>query len=127
MEKAELVKKHGMPGLTGCLPLVLQIPIFIGLSRVLSSSIELYRAPFGFWIKDLSARDPYYILPALITLCMVAQAMTAPPSQRLPILAMAVIFGAFAANFAAGLALYLLVNTFLSVAQVIIQRKFKLG
>lgn len=128
MEKAELVKKHGVPGaVAGCLPLLLQVPIFIGLSRVLSSSIELYRAPFGFWIKDLSARDPYYILPGLITICMVAQAVTAPSSQRLTILAMALIFGAIAANFAAGLALYLFVNTFLSVLQVIIQRKFKLG
>lgn len=125
LERAELVKKHGMPGLSGCLPLLLQIPVFIALSRVLSSSIELYRAPFGFWIKDLSARDPYYILPALVTLCMVGQAMTAPSTQRLPILAMALIFGAVAANFSAGLALYILVNTFLSVVQVVVQRKFK--
>ena len=57
--KGELMRKHGIPGALGCLPLLLQIPIFIGLQRVLSNAIELYQAPF-LWISDLSSPDPDY-------------------------------------------------------------------
>jgi len=64
-EKMALMKKHAMPGLGGCLPLLLQFPLFIALSAVLRSSIEFYRAPFLIW-SDLSAKDPYYILPLLM-------------------------------------------------------------
>jgi YidC/Oxa1 family membrane protein insertase len=60
--KAELMRKHGIPGALGCLPVLFQAPVFLGLQRVLSNAIELYQAPF-LWISDLSSPDPYYILP----------------------------------------------------------------
>jgi YidC/Oxa1 family membrane protein insertase len=122
-ERAELVKKHGMPGLASCLPLLLQLPIFIALSRVLSGSIELYRAPFGGWIKDLSMPDQYYVLPVLLALSMILQALTADKSQRWSLLAMALIFGAITANMAAGLTLYILMNALLSVLQTYLINK----
>ncbi len=120
--QAELMQKHGMPGMAGCLPLLLQLPIFFVLSRVLSSSIELYHAPFAGWITDLSARDPYYVLPVLIGLCMLLQSLTVDSKQRLSVIAMALILPAFASNFSAGLSLYILISTALSVAQAMIQR-----
>lgn len=124
-ERAELIKKHGMPGLSGCLPLLIQIPVFFALNRVLSSSIELYKAPFVGWITDLSATDPYYILPALIVIMMLIQAVSAEPQQRFAVIAMALVFGAISANLAAGLCLYILVSTMLSVGQTAMQRRFK--
>lgn len=128
-ERAELIQKHGMPGLSGCLPLLLQIPIFIALSRVLSSAIELYKAPFVFWITDLSVKDPYYILPLVIVIGMIMQQLTtvssADPKQRLSAFAMALIIGAVTSSLAAGLALYICTFTLFGVAQTYIVRAFK--
>lgn len=126
-ERAELVQKHGMPGLAGCLPLLLQLPIFVALSRVLSSSIELYHAPF-LWIPDLSARDPYYILPILTALGMAAQALLTQgtdPKQRISTLVMALIIGAVTTTLASGLSLYICVFTLLGVIQSPLLRLFK--
>ena len=120
--QAEFMRKNGL-GLAGCLPMLMQIPVFFGLSRVLSSSIELYQAPF-LWMSDLSAKDPYYILPAFVMIGMLGSALTATDAkQRLPILAMAVAFGAISASLSAGLVLYIALNTVLQVAQT---RVFKL-
>lgn len=124
-ERAELIKKHGMPGMSGCLPLLLQIPVFFALNRVLSSSIELYKAPFIGWITDLSATDPYYILPAFIVIMMIMHALSADRQQRFAGIAMALVFGAISANLAAGLCLYILVSTLLSVMQTGMQKFFK--
>ena len=115
-ERAELIRKHGMPGLGGCLPKLIQLPIFFALSRVLSTSIELYMAPFG-WIPDLSSFDPYYILPIVITLLLVVQALMTEPKQRMTMLAVALVFGAVSASLAAGLSLYILMSVGLGVAQ----------
>lgn len=115
-EKAELIKKHGMPGLMGCLPILIQMPLFIALSRVLNSSIALYQAPM-LWIPDLSARDPYYILPFFIMLSMLAMAFTANKQQQVSLFVMAVVFGAVSANFSAGLSLYICVSTLLGFLQ----------
>lgn len=126
-ERAELIQKNGMPGIGGCLPLLLQLPLFVALSRVLSSSIELYRAPF-FWISDLSARDPYYILPICTALAMAAQAIFAQGSdskQRLSTLAMALIVGAVTTSLASGLSLYICTFTLLGVLQVPLLKWFK--
>lgn len=125
-ERAEIIRKHGLPGLGGCLPLLLQIPMFIALSRLLASSIELYQAPF-LWISDLSSKDPYYILPVLVTVGMLAQAATTDPAQRTSVLVMAFIFGAVTSNFSAGLALYICVSTLLSVAQTYAMRLLTRG
>jgi YidC/Oxa1 family membrane protein insertase len=126
-ERADLIRKHGMPGLSGCLPLLLQIPVFFALNKVLSSALELYQAPFMLWIHDLSARDPYYVLPLLIVLTMLLQAFSVDSQQRFAVMAMALVFGAVATNFAAGLSLYIFVSTLLSVIQTMAQRQFKLG
>jgi len=123
-ERAELIKKHGMPGLGGCLPLLLQLPIFFALTRVLGSSIELYKAPF-LWINDLSAKDPYYILPILISISMLIQAATTDPKQRFTIIAMALVFGAISANFSAGLSLYIFSSVLLGLIQTALVKKIK--
>ncbi len=124
--RAELMQKHGMAGMGigGCLPLLLQLPIFFGLSRVLANSIELYQAPM-LWISDLSSKDPYYIFPILVTVGMLGQAAGTDPKQRISVIGMAFVFGAFTATMSAGLALYIGVNTLLSVAQTRLLRFFK--
>ncbi len=122
-ERADLINKHGMPGLGGCLPKLLQLPIFFALSRVLSGSFELYHAPF-LWMKDLSAKDPYYILPILIVIFMIVQANATDPKQRFMVIGIALVFGAAAANFSAGLSLYILVGVVLNGLQMYLQNKF---
>jgi len=123
--KGEVIRKHGMPGLGACLPLLLQLPIFFALSRVLSSSIEFYQAPFFLWITDLSAKDPYYVLPVCMTITMLLQASVAEKSHRVIFIVMALAFGAFTANLAAGLALYIMISVLLGVLQTMVQRKMK--
>lgn len=124
IERAEIIKKHGMPGLGGCLPLLLQVPIFFAMSRILNTAIQLYQAPI-LWIPDLSAADPYYILPILIAGSMLFSVPSVDASQRLSIIMMAIIFGACATSFSAGLALYLASGTVFGVAQTYIVGLFK--
>lgn len=115
-ERAQVLKKHGL-GLGGCLPVLIQMPIFLALSRVLSSSIELYHAPM-LWIPDLSAPDPYYILPIAVTVGMLFNAISAKDSQQVITTAvMALVFGAITASFSAGLGLYIVTNVLLTVVQ----------
>jgi YidC/Oxa1 family membrane protein insertase len=125
-ERNELIRKNGLPGGLGCLlPMLIQLPIFFALSRVLSSSFELYQAPM-LWISDLSLRDPYFILPVLITLVMLMQDMKGDPQQRMSKIAMAFVFGAFTTTFAAGLALYFLMGRVFGFVQVKMMNYFKL-
>lgn len=124
IERAEIIKKHGMPGLGGCLPLLLQAPIFFAMSRILNTAIQLYQAPM-LWIPDLSAADPYYILPILIASSMLFSISSVDASQRFSIIVMAVVFGAFATSFSAGLALYLAAGTVLGLVQTYIVGLFK--
>lgn len=124
-EKAELIRKHGMPGLGGCLPLLLQIPIFFALAKVLSSTIELYRAPFFGWIHDLSMPDPYYIFPLVFAGSLILQAFFVDEKQRFSMLVSALVFGAISVNFASGLAIYMLVSTLLGLVQTVLVRQFK--
>jgi len=122
--KAEIAKE-GLPNL-GCLPLLLQFPIFIGLNRVLSNAIELYKAPF-LWIPDLSLKDPYYILPILVGVVTIlnSSSVSNDPRQRFSSYGIALVFGAFLAGFPAGLVLFFLVSTALSVLQSKIYLMFK--
>lgn len=122
-EQAALIKKYGFPG-AGCLPLLLQIPIFIAIRGVLSNALELYQAPF-LWIPDLSVRDPYYILPLILTLAMFVQAAYAEKSQRITIITMGLVFGALMAQFAAGLVLYFVMHSALTVLQTRVVRWMK--
>lgn len=123
--RAELLQKHGMPGLGGCLPMLLQLPVFWALSIVLANAIELYKAPF-LWIPDLSVKDPYYILPVLMAFGIILHSQSPDPKQRITSLVTAIFVAAIVSNLAAGLTLYIVVSTLLSIAQSFIVKQFKL-
>ncbi|UPG90185.1 membrane protein insertase YidC [Luteibacter aegosomaticola] len=118
----ELYKKEKVNPMAGCLPILITFPIFIGLLRVLSESIELRHAPFILWIHDLSAPDPFYVLPVmyfLVTLLTQRMMPTAgmDPTQAKMMKVMPLIFGVFFAFFPAGLVLYWTVNGATSLLQ----------
>jgi YidC/Oxa1 family membrane protein insertase len=117
----DLYKQEKINPLGGCLPIVVQIPVFIALYWVLLASVELRQAPFYGWIKDLSAPDPFYILPALMMGSMYLQTMMSPtppdPVQAKIMKIMPLAFGVMFFFFPAGLVLYWLVNNILSIAQ----------
>jgi len=127
-EKADLIRKSGMSDMLGCLPMFAQIPILLGLNRALSTSVELYKASF-LWMKDLSAIDPLYILPALLGVGMFIQTGMAPGDlrQRLVTILMSLVVAGVTANLAAGLVLFLCVSTWLSIAQSRIQKSLKIA
>jgi YidC/Oxa1 family membrane protein insertase len=117
----ELYKTEKINPLGGCLPIVVQIPVFISLYWVLLASVELRHAPFYFWIHDLSAQDPFYVLPLLMMGSMVIQTKLNPvppdPVQAKVMMIMPFAFGVMFFFFPAGLVLYWLVNNILSIAQ----------
>ena len=117
----ELYKTEKINPLGGCFPILVQIPVFIALYWVLLASIELRHAPFVLWIKDLSALDPYYVLPVLMTATMVLQTRMNPvppdPVQAKVMKFMPFVFSIFFFFFPAGLVLYWLVNNILSILQ----------
>ncbi len=117
----ELYKKEKINPMSGCLPILIQIPVFIGLYWVLIESVELRQAPFILWIHDLSMKDPFYVLPLLMGLSMFLQQRLNPPSsdptQAKIMLFMPVVFTALFMNFPAGLMLYWFVNNTLSFLQ----------
>ncbi len=117
----EIYKKEKINPLGGCLPMLVQIPVFIALYWVLLESVELRQAPFMLWIQDLSAKDPYYVLPVIMGLSMfVQQKLNPPPMDPIQQKIMAflpLIFTAFFAFFPSGLVLYWVVNNLLSIAQ----------
>ncbi|WP_303722375.1 membrane protein insertase YidC [Malonomonas rubra] len=120
-EMMELYKKHRVNPMGGCLPMVIQIPVFFALYRVLYQAIELRHAPFVFWLTDLSAPDPYYITPLIMGATMFIQQKltpsTADPTQQKVMLIMPVVFTAMFLNFPAGLVIYWLVNNLLTIVQ----------
>jgi YidC/Oxa1 family membrane protein insertase len=117
----ELYKTEKINPLGGCFPIVVQIPVFIALYWVLLAAIELRHAPFILWIHDLSALDPYYVLPILMTVTMVLQTRMNPvppdPVQAKVMQFMPFVFSIFFFFFPAGLVLYWLVNNILSILQ----------
>ena len=117
----ELYKTEKINPLGGCFPIVVQIPVFIALYWVLLAAIELRHAPFVLWIKDLSALDPYFVLPVLMTVTMVLQTRMNPtppdPVQAKVMQFMPYVFSIFFFFFPAGLVLYWLVNNILSILQ----------
>lgn len=117
----EMYRKEKINPLSGCLPILVQIPVFIALYWVLLGSVELRHAPFFAWITDLSAKDPYYILPILMGASMIVQTYLNPapadPLQAKIMKIMPVVFSIFFFFFPAGLVLYWLVNNILSIAQ----------
>lgn len=120
----ELYKKEKVNPMGGCLPLLLQMPIFLALYWVFLESVELRHAPFGLWISDLSASDPYYILPALFGLSMFTMQKLSPspttdPMQQKMMLWMPVIFSVFFVMFPAGLVLYWFISNVISIIQML--------
>lgn len=117
----ELYKKEKVNPLGGCLPMLVQLPFFIALYWVIIESVELRQAPFALWITDLSARDPYFILPILMGISMFGQQKLSPapadPSQAKVMMMMPVFFTALFLYFPSGLVLYWVVNTIASIAQ----------
>ncbi len=117
----ELYKTEKINPLSGCLPILMQMPVFIALYWMLSAVVELRHAPFFGWIHDLSAVDPYYILPLLMGATMIIQTYLNPaptdPIQAKVMKIMPIVFSIFFFFFPAGLVLYWLVNNVLSIAQ----------
>jgi YidC/Oxa1 family membrane protein insertase len=117
----ELYRTEKINPLGGCFPILVQIPVFIALYWVLLAAIELRHAPFVLWIQDLSALDPYFLLPILMAVTMVLQTRMNPvppdPVQAKVMQIMPIVFTGFFAFFPSGLVLYWVTNTLLSIAQ----------
>ena len=117
----ELYKTEKINPLGGCLPIVIQIPVFIALYWVLLGSVEMRQAPFMLWIQDLSRPDPFYVLPILMGISMIIQTRLNPeppdPIQAKVMKIMPIAFSVFFFFFPAGLVLYWLVNNILSIGQ----------
>jgi YidC/Oxa1 family membrane protein insertase len=120
-EVMELYKTHKVNPLGGCLPIVIQIPVFFALYKVLLMSIEMRQAPFIGWIEDMSVQDPYFVLPLVMGASMFIQQRLNPqpadPMQAKVMQFLPVIFTALFLFFPAGLVLYWVVNNILSIVQ----------
>lgn len=120
-ETMALYRKEKVNPLGGCLPILIQIPVFIGLYWVLLESVQLRQAPFIFWIQDLAAKDPFFILPILMGLSMFLQQKMNPPppdpTQAKVMSFLPIFFTFLFLNFPSGLVLYWVVNNSLSILQ----------
>jgi YidC/Oxa1 family membrane protein insertase len=121
-ESMDLFKRSGANPIGGCLPLLLQMPVFFAFYKVLNHSVELVGAPFFFWIHDLSNKDPYFVLPVLMTGAMFLQQKLTPntvtdPVQRKMMLFMPLVFGFIMKDLPSGLSLYIFVSTVLGILQ----------
>lgn len=122
-EMMEIYRKHKVNPMGGCLPMAIQVPFFVGLYNIFSLAIELRQAPFAGWIRDLSAPDPYYVLPILMGASMLASQKLTPttvdPTQAKVMLILPVIFTFMFISFPSGLVLYWTVNNVLTIGQQI--------
>jgi YidC/Oxa1 family membrane protein insertase len=116
-----LYRAEGVNPAGGCLPILVQLPIFFAFYQLLSTAVELWRSPWALWIHDLTAPDPYWVLPIVMGASQLVQTkMTPPPPdpiQRRLIQAMPIVFTVFSLGFPSGLVLYWLTNNVLSIAQ----------
>jgi YidC/Oxa1 family membrane protein insertase len=122
MHMMELYKKHGANPMGGCLPLVLQIPVFFAIYRVLLNAIELKGAPWMFWVHDLAEMDPYFVLPVLMGATMFLQQKITPNTmqdemQKKIFQFLPVVFTFFFLWFPAGLTLYWFINNLFTIGQ----------
>jgi len=128
VETMKLYQQEGINPMGGCLPIALQLPILWGFYGLLSRAIELRGAPFMLWIHDLSAKDPLYITPILMTVTMFIQQLITPttvdPAQRRMFLIMPLVFGWIFKEFPSGLVLYWLVQNILTIIQQLIMNKY---
>jgi len=120
-EMMELYQKNKVNPVGGCLPMILQIPVFVALFNVLYTTIEIRQAPFILWIHDLSDKDPYYVLPIIMGLTMLIQQKMQPttmdPTQAKIFLMMPVLMTFLFVSFPSGLVLYMITNNVLTVGQ----------
>lgn len=121
-ETMALYKQEKVNPLGGCLPLIIQMPIFLSLFYMLGNSVELRQAPFIFWIQDLSAQDPYYILPLIMgaTMFLIQKMSPTPatdPMQQKLMTFMPLIFTVFFLWFPSGLVLYYIVSNLFTIVQ----------
>ena len=128
----ELYKTEKINPMGGCLPILVQIPVFIALYWALLESVDLRQAPFILWINDLSVRDPYFVLPVIMGISMIIQQRLNPPPpdpiQAKIMMALPFVFSIFFAFFPAGLVLYWVVNNTLSITQQwIITKRIEAG
>ncbi len=124
----QLYKKYGVNPMGGCLPMLLQIPVFFAIYRVLLNAIELKGAPWILWITDLSEKDPYFVLPILMGITMFVHQKLTPttitdPMQKKLFTYLPIIFTFFFLTFPAGLTLYWFTNNILSIIQQLIVNK----
>jgi YidC/Oxa1 family membrane protein insertase len=128
-EIMKLYKEHGVNPAGGCLPILIQLPIFWGFFRMLVVSLEFRQSSFIFWIKDLSVKDPYYVTPILMGITQfINQKMTptsADPTQQRMMLIMPVVMTIFFMNFSSGLVLYWLTNNILQIGQQYIMNRLR--
>ena len=122
MHMMELYKKHGANPMGGCLPLILQIPVFFAIYRVLLNAIELKGAPWMFWVHDLAEMDPYFVLPVLMGVTMFLQQKITPNTmqdemQKKIFQFLPVVFTFFFLWFPAGLTLYWFINNLFTIGQ----------
>jgi YidC/Oxa1 family membrane protein insertase len=131
VETMNLFKAHGVNPLAGCLPLILQMPIWFALYRALSVAAELYQAKF-LWFSDLTSPDPYFILPVFMTVTMLLQSKLTPTTatgmqQKILMFGMPLMFGGFSLFFPAGLTLYISTNTVLTLLHHLYMRREDFG
>jgi YidC/Oxa1 family membrane protein insertase len=128
VEVMKLYQSEGVNPMGGCIPMLLQLPIFWGFYGLLSKAIELRGAPFMLWIHDLSAKDPYYITPILMTITMFIQQSVTPttvdPAQKRMFMIMPLIMGWIFKELPSGLVLYWLVQNVLTIVQQLIMNKW---
>lgn len=120
-ETMKLYKKEKINPMGGCLPMLVQMPVFIALYWVFMESVELRHSPFIFWIEDLSSRDPFFILPLIFGASMFLQmrlgAQPTDPMQQKVMKFLPIGFTAFFLLFPSGLVLYWVVNNSISISQ----------
>jgi YidC/Oxa1 family membrane protein insertase len=128
-ETMALYKKHKVNPVGGCLPMLIQLPVFFALYKILLTTVELKGAPFALWITDLSLKDPYYVLPVVMGATMLLQQKMTPtamdPKQAKMMMMMPIVFTFMFLQFSAGLVLYWLVNNTLGIIQQYFVNKSK--
>jgi len=125
----DLYKQHGVNPVGGCLPLLLQMPIYIALYRSINASVSLFNQPLFGWITDMTRKDPYYVLPAVLGVVMFVQQKITPQAggdpaqQKMMLYFMPALFTVMMLALPSGLTLYILINTLLSIAQTIAMQR----
>ena len=127
-ELIKLYRDHKANPVGGCLPMMLQMPVFVALFNILYMTIDLRQAPLGLWITDLSVQDPYYVLPVVMGVTMMIQQKITPttmdPTQAKIMMMLPAFMTFLFINFPAGLVLYWLTNNTLTIGQQIVTERF---